>query len=384
MPQNRLPRRIVFHIGDHKTGSTAIQQAFAEGRVRVGGVPVFYPGQMGHNHLRGHVTAWVAGKRPKKRAQAEDLFAQLAARIAAARSGCALISGEALEQVPAADLHAVIERFFAPVADEIAVVAYVRPHAPRLLSSFAEQVKIGNFSGGLEPFYDRMAGQGRLTYHARFSALRAAFGAAFTLRPFLRDQLAGGDVLADFAATAFGAEAEIAPGAQVANESLALDDLMRLRVIQAQMARQTPKMRHALGWELARQAGILPDNGGAPDANATRLHLHRALAERVHAECLADARAMDRDFLGGSPLLERDLDRARDAAPEAAQDMWPETWFSASELRSLTMLGQTMAGLFDVAGINWVQVLRQARVASVLGRGAGTTGPAEDVSEDDD
>ena len=370
-PQNRPRRRIVFHIGDHKTGSTAIQYAFAAGTVRVDGVPVFYPGQMGHNHLRGHVEAWCRGNRPRKRAQAEELFSQIAARIAAAPSGVALISGEALEQVPAADLHAVIDRFFAPVADDIAVVAYVRPHAPRLLSSFAEQIKIGNFSGGLEPFYDRMASQGRLRYHARFAALRAEFGTAFTLRPFLRDQLTGGDVLADFAATAFGPGAEIGPGAQAANESLSLDDLMRLRVIQGAMARHTPKIRHALGWELARQAG------GLPGATATRLHLSRALATRVYADCLDDARAIDRDFLDGAPLLERDLERARAEAAEAEQDLRPEAWFSASELRSLTMAGQVMAGLFDAPGVNWVQALRQARVLAVLGE-TGDTGGGED------
>ena len=178
-------------------------------------------------------------------------------------------------------------------------------------------------------------------------------------------------MLADFAATAFGPGAEIGPGAQAANESLSLDDLMRLRVIQGAMARHTPKIRHALGWELARQAG------GLPGATATRLHLSRALATRVYADCLDDARAIDRDFLDGAPLLERDLERARAEAAEAEQDLRPEAWFSASELRSLTMAGQVMAGLFDAPGVNWVQALRQARVLAVLGE-TGDTGGGED------
>ena len=41
MPEQTRIRRLVVHIGDHKTGSTSIQYAFANGRVALDGRRLF-------------------------------------------------------------------------------------------------------------------------------------------------------------------------------------------------------------------------------------------------------------------------------------------------------------------------------------------------------
>ena len=349
------PARLVIHIGDHKTGSTSIQYAFARGQVRLGGAAVAYPTKLNHSFLRKQCSAYANGAAPA-RAAAEEVFRRLARRIATSGAPAALISAEALENVPPGLLHEVVTGFFAEAADEIRVVAYVRPHAARFLSNYAEQIKIGSFAGDLEAYFAHVQDKGRLDYQPRFAAHRAAFGDAFLLRPMIREQLTGGDILADFAAHAFPG-AELAPAAGTANESLSLEDLMRLKLLQARLGDAPQKLRHALGWEFARLVADLP-----PPQSRTRLQLHAGLAGRLHEACLADARALDAGFFGGQALLEGELTRARDGAVPVAQPTEPAAWFSAAELRTLELLSDLVAGQLEADGVNWVQELRRRRL----------------------
>lgn len=350
---------LVVHIGDHKTGSTSIQYAFARGEVAVEGAPVAYPAELNHSFLRKQCTQWARGKGPGREA-AEQAFTRLARRIAGAGAPAALISAESLENVPAEVLRDVLERFFAPVAETIRVVAYVRPHAARFLSNYAEQVKIGSFDGGLDAYFDHLQGNARLEYAPRFSAHAACQGENFVLRPMIRDQLRSGSVLEDFIHHAFGPQARVTAPAAPANESLCLEDLMRLKLLQSHQRAQNQKLRHALGWEFARLVATLP-----PPARRSKLVLPKGIADRLHAACFSDARALDAAFFAGQPLMERELDAARDGAPDTAQPLDPEAVLDPEELRALTLMARLAAGLLEQDGVNWVQVLRGKRVAAV-------------------
>lgn len=356
MPEQTRTRRLVVHIGDHKTGSTSIQYAFARGLVAIDGTPVAYPTDLNHSYLRKHLAAW-----GEDRAEtAERVFRRLARRIRHSGASAALISAEALEGTDPGVLGDVLERFFTRAADDIRVIAYVRPHGPRFLSNFAEQVKIGFFSGDLEAYLTHIRARERLDYAPRFAALRATFGEGFILRPMLREALKSGSVLEDFVFHAFGPEAQITPGAGPANESLSLEDLMRLKVLQARLSEQPQKLRHAVGWEVARLAAALP-----PPATRTRLHLHRSLAEDIRAVYLDDARALDAGFFGGRPLMQDALAETVETAPTEALPLEPEAWFSAQEMRSLALYADFAAGLLGEKDINWVPLLRQRRVAAL-------------------
>ena len=361
LPAGPGGKTLVLHIGDHKTGSTSIQYAFANGRVALDGRRLFYPAGLSHNHLRGPAEALFGGKKKISREEAAQTFTRLARRIRKADADLALISAEALDAIPAEQLRQIVETYFAEAADEIRVVAYVRPHAARILSSFATQTKSGLFnSGPLEAFHDRLLSQGRLFYHPRFAALRAAFGERFLLRPMIRARLEAGDVLTDFIRHGLGVDRFEISGLPPANESLSLEDMMRLKHLQSHHQHLKQNLRHALGWEVMRLLAEQP-----PAAGATRLELHRSLAEQIRATYLEDARAMDRAFFGGEALLEAELNAAVENARPTAQSVAPEDHFSASELRGLELMSRMAAGLSEVKDVDWVNLLRRKRIAAL-------------------
>lgn len=350
--------RLVLHIGDHKTGSTAIQNAFASGAVRLHSGTVFYPGGMAHNFLRRHMKALANGS-PKQQ-EARKALKQLARRIRKADADCALISAEALEKASPQVVQDASDTFFSTAADSIHVAAYVRPHLSRLLSSYTEQTKIGLISESLEEYAIRNLETGKFLYHPRFTAWRDAFGDAFILRPFLRDELHQGDVVADLLHHGFGETGFEITAPTPANESLCVEDLMRLQVLQSHMQQHPQPLRHALGWEFARLATARPDPGPR-----TRLQLHRTLAQRLHDAFLQDARKMDRDFFGGRALLETELERALENATAAPQALTPESCLSSGEIRSISLLGTALSGMLGHDSVNWVQHFRQLRMTAL-------------------
>jgi len=338
-------KTLVIHIGDHKTGSTSIQLAFAQGHVKLAGRSVFYPTRLSHNMLKGQCQAYWTPDKPVARKRAITVFQKLANRIQASEADFCLLSAEELEEVDPNRFPEIVARYFANAVDEIRVVAYVRPHAARLLSSFAELTKIGAVRSGLEPYLQHALDKRRFHYQPRFAAWQAAFGEAFMLRPMIRDQLFGNSVVHDFIHHGFGESGFQVEDTAIANESLCLEDLMRLKVLQSRCMGYEQKLRHALGWEFTRVIGTLP-----PSGTRTRLTLHKALARDIYAAYLEDARSFDQQFMGGVPLLETELERAVDAAPQAAQSVEPEDHLSPSEIRSLHLLSDIIAGMLGKKG----------------------------------
>jgi len=355
---SRRCQRLVVHIGDHKTGSTSIQYAFAKGQILLDDTPVCYPTDLNHTYLRKHLPPQAQPVDPQT---SQKVIHRLARKIRESGASASLISAEALESANPVALREMLDTYFSETAQEIRVVAYVRPHAPRFLSSFTELTKIGVFSGNLDAYLSHLESKRRKLYHPRFSAWQAAFGDRFILRPMIRDMLLSNSVLHDFVHHAFGPEARITGAAAPSNESLCLEDLMRLKVLQARMGQQPQKLRHALGWEFSRLLATLP----APETR-TRLHLHQSLATRLKEVYLEDARALDRDFFDNKPLMTQALETACTDAPESAQNTDPEAWFSPTELRSLTIYADLVAGLLDSGDVNWARVLRQRRVAALM------------------
>lgn len=362
------PRKtLIFHIGDRKTGSTSIQLAFARQQVSLSGRSVFYPARLTNNELFKLCRAYADPEHPKAQAEACGELRKIAAKVRAAETDFCLLSAEGLEDTPADILDSVIAEFFADTADDIRLIAYVRPHAPRILSSYAERTKVGLrnvVAGNLEDFFDLAVSRHLFFYTPRFAALRKHFGNRFILRPMIPDQLYRNSVVDDLVRHAFDTEDFAILGDTRSNESLCLEDLMRLKVLQSHIG-QTKKAqrleRPALGWEFTRLIGQMP-----PPDNPTKLRLHASLAARIKETYQDDARAMDQAFFDGQPLLESDLDRAIDTAIAAPQPMDPKDHFSASELRSLEVLSRTVASLFSNKTVDWQPFLRNRRVREVL------------------
>jgi len=356
-------KTLVFHIGDHKTGSTAIQLAFAQRQVALKNQSVFYPARLASNALKVHFRAYAGPSSHPAHGRAVKIFKDLASEIRNADTDFCLISAEAFEEIDAKVFLDIVTTFFTGAADEIRIIAYVRPHAARVMSSFAERIKVGGLwaiDGGPQIVFDRMFHENIFPYQARFAALREQFGAAFLLRPMIRGQLVKGSVVDDFIHHAFAAPEFRLIGAAAANETPDLESLMRLKVLHTQCQNRPKNQRLALGWEFARVAASLP-----PLENRTRLRLHKALAHDIHAACLADARAVDQQFFDAMPLLETELHNALEGAANTPQSTKPGDYLSPSEIRSLTILSKIISTMLENQNGDWPGFLHNKRVADV-------------------
>lgn len=357
-----LRKTLIFHIGDHKTGSTSIQYAFVRRQVKLQDCSIFYPARLASNALRDQCLDYGAAETPEARKKAAQPLKRLARRIHDSKADFTVISAEALERVPAALLREVIDTFFADTAEDIRVIAYVRPHARRITSTFVERTKVGvpqTLKSTLEDFTNNRKKDSEVIYLPRFSAWREHFGDRFILRPMIRKHLHGGDVVHDFIHHAFGGRPFELLGTSQANESLCLEDLMRLKVLQSQL--KTPRLlRLMVGWEMYRLIGHLP----APPT-CTKLQLHRSLAEDIRDTYMQDARDMDRAFFGGDPLLENELHTTVAKALDEPQSTDPADYLSASELRSLEIMSRMISGLLEKKDVDWSAFLHEKRIQEV-------------------
>lgn len=353
---------LIFHIGDHKTGSTAIQLALAQNRVSLQGKSLFYPAELNNNVLKSHCIAYADVSQPIQRKKAARLLRQLADQVRQSDADFVVISAEELEGVSPTVFAEVVDVFFADAADEIRIIGYVRPHAPRILSSYSEKTKLGIpyvLNSSLEQFSSGKMLKGNFLYLQRFTNWRSSFEGRFLLRPMVRSELFRSSVVEDFAHYAFGGIACTINGGDAANESLCLEDLMRLKVLQQNLD-VARGLKHRLGWEIARLIGHMP-----PPVTQTKLRLHRSLAKEIFKTYLQDAKAMDQAFFGGKPLLESELHSAVENAIDAPQPTEPKDVLSESELRSLTLMSGLIAGLLDAPEVNWPNFLHGKRIAEV-------------------
>lgn len=355
--------RLIFHIGDRKTGSTSIQLAFAQGLITLPGHSLFYPAKLASNPMGDLFTTYGKATNPAKREAAAEPLRKLANRIRKRGADFTVISAEAFEGVSPLHFRRVIDDIFADAADEIRVIGYVRPHAARLLSTYAERTKVGlprALDNTMEDFVSLREDKQEFFYLPRFGDWRAQFGDAFTLRPMIRKELRNGSVVEDFLHVAFDGRPFTVVEDDPTNESLCLEDLMRLKVLQQRMQSASRDLRLKLGWEFARILSMLP-----PAPIRTKLRLHRSLAESIRTTYLEDARAMDRTFFDGVPLLETELQKAAAEAPEAPQSNNPADHLSPSEMRALDVYSILVMELLETEEVNWSAFLHRKRLEDV-------------------
>lgn len=367
-PSSRFPGQVIVHVGDHKAGSTTIQSALARGDVTLEGGRLVYP-LIGARFNQNHLAIRSAGKITLDRLRSG--FAKgkskrpgfgAVARVARKQSpDLTVLSAEELENAPPKALAAELDAHFPTGEGALWVVSFIRPHAGRAISGLAEQIKIG--WAGPDPWASHIVKmKTRLRFAPRVAAWREVFGPAYVVRPMIRGELENGDLLQDlFAHTIGPGRVKVRPGPS-ANESLGIEDLMRLQVVQQALPAFSRWQHHDIGWNLAQHL-IAQSRADSP---RTPLRLHRALAEELHAALRDDAAALDTLICGGRPVFSGELDRAVDTAVPEQMSLRPQDWLSGDEIRSL----QAMAGLIgDTAGAQgWRGALKQALHARMIAR----------------
>lgn len=334
-----MVRDLVIHLGDCKTGSTSIQTVLAGDAWHAPGRSLCYPTAFNHNN------AVHALRRPP--AARDAVWRRLASRLADSTAQTGVISAEHFEYADPKALAALFDGPLKPWRGKTRLIAYVRPHAQNLISTYGTRITLGAFTGDLDSFHAAMKRKSRLLYAPRLTAWQEVFGPALTVRPYSRDRLEGGDAVQDFLGFVLEGPVSLPDRARV-NTALSVPDLALVRHCQTLIRGDADRPLRGQDKAGRSLAGQLAATGGAGD----RLALHRALAETLHDTYAADAEAVDRRFVDGPPLfvpaLEQALEEAvADPVPlDAALYHDPETlrW---CEAWALTMREQLEDGQRD-------------------------------------
>jgi hypothetical protein len=240
--QNLPPRAIVIHGGQHKTGSSAIQNTLAGQREQLAEQGWLYPQSgcivqeaTGHRHFKLMAEA--------RKGQDFRSWRQLRKEVQE-WPGRVLLSHEGFFS-PHIDPQCLREQL--PADREVYLLAYLRHPADYVESCYREWVRRWKFTGSLRDHYEQR--QGYLDVGGLATAWEETFGAGhIRLRPYDRGHFDGGSVLTDFLAQ-LGLDAGLAAFPASGNDSLNSAQVMVYLV--ANQLRASPAKRDALADLLA-------------------------------------------------------------------------------------------------------------------------------------
>ena len=349
-----MTRELIFHLGDRKTGSTSIQAALrgriweAEGAPKLG-----YAARLNN----GALASSMAGVDPVQ--ESAKGFKLLAKRIATLGDDneIGVVSSEHFEIVPPRNLKQALEAHMPHYAETARFVLYLRPHADRILSSYAERIKLGVFSGPLSDYLNAVVDDRRFHYLDRVRRWKNVFGDRLTVRPMIRSALHQNCVVRDFLSIALKTENLRLREEPAANESLTVRDLSILTLFHREFEAlpKQNKSRQAIGRNIGLLCASLPATGGGKPA------YDAALCEKTIAAHLEDATALDAQFFTGSPMLTA-LEATRGKVVDRVPSLLPEDNFSAAELRDLTVMARMVCRMAEIDLQGWVKFFTDSRL----------------------
>lgn len=357
-----MTKSLCLHVGDCKTGSTSIQTVLQAGAYKSPERSVLYPVEEGRLH---HCALAATLYKPRMKSRRREAFKALATRLNASDADLAIVSGEWFEYADPEVLDRVLRRRLPRYAADVRIIAYVRPHAERLVSSFQERAKLGHPVGSLKAFHALSRSRGLFDYAPRLRRWREVFGDRYVVRPMVRARLSGGDVVRDFLELALDGAPVSVPASAAANTSLGTKDLAYVLAMHRGGKLPSQAVRH-LSWALQE----LSDGEGGGE----RLRLDRDLLAEVRADYLDDARACDAEFFGGNDF-EAAFERAAKTAVAAPQPIAPDKLLTPDELRRAAAVARALREMAR-------EIRRAATRIAELEQAAGLMGEDEDDEDE--
>ena len=183
-------RRIILHIGRHKSGTSSLQHCLGGNREKLSAQGVLYPHTGSSNRIAHHDIARATNTRLSDGRDMIDIVSGLMAEVQPHHDQL-LLSSEAFQNV--SDLTRVRELVAALGATDVHVIAYVREHLDYAVSSFRQMVQNQK---KFATFQRQVIGMKSMTpFLTRWEDI-----GALTVKWFDRNVFQGGDVITDFCA----------------------------------------------------------------------------------------------------------------------------------------------------------------------------------------
>lgn len=326
---------LVIHVGDCKTGTTSIQTVLADNLVE-SEARLIYPARFNHIPFEKRLQSDVKG------ATYKDAIA-LSKSFRKAKGGIGVISAETFEFIEPQKLADLFDGPFKPWRNHVRVIGYIRPHAERFLSTFAERSKKGGFGGKMDVLAKRIERDRLLHYTPRVKKWKAVFGDRYTVRPFVRDQLLNQNVVNDLIDFILRGAVFRFTGETDQNESLSLEDLVLMRYTQRLLKEQGANLDEAdkaLGWNFS------PILASLPAQKSTKLRLHESLAAKFQDTYAEDASALDALAFVGTPMTDR-LKKASEGALKEPQSLSPKDHLSPEVMRLAKAYAQLLGRVMN-------------------------------------
>ena len=356
-------KTLIIHLGDHKTGTTSIQKALASKSLECSTAQVIYPI---HPNCFNHNLLARAIRREEMNIDLEERGKWLRSRLMNSDAEFGVISAEKFEFVPPNMLSNFLEKYLPELTSTLRLIAYIRPHADRLLSGFAERTKLGVRCVSPEQLHSQLLKKGLLKYAPRMQKWGSIFGKQLTFKPFDRSLLHEKDVVQDFFQFVLGGHSWQLHQPKRCNDSLCLEDLVLLREVH-QTLRQNfgiKLKRHTLE-VFGRSMALVLATHTIKGSTGTKLQLDRSLVEELIAAYRDDAIAVDQEFFQSSPMLTA-LENQRNKALEEKQSLNTTDFYSIDAIRQIHC---------------WAEFIGRLMVSNQLQFIANSLGPVQSPEE---